>query len=61
MKVRLYYNEEKLKKIEVVLRDNFVIILPPNYYSSRTKTIHNPLTNMQLPLKLFPIEKFLKH
>jgi len=60
MKVRLYYNgEEKLKRIEIVLRDNFVLRLPPHYYNK--SVVYNPISGIPLPLKLFEVIKVYKH
>jgi hypothetical protein len=64
MKIKMYYKsldggERKvLKKIEIEVRSNFVIKLPPRFYLKRM--VYNPFAGMLLPLSQYPTE-ILEH
>jgi hypothetical protein len=62
IKIRLYFRDETStipRKIEIEMRRNFVIVLPPDYY--KKSYVFNPVSGWDMPLRQFPVMKVYKH
>jgi len=62
--VVMYFRQDEEtipRRIEIEMRRNLVIRLPASYYNIVRKTIHNPITNLEIPLRLSPVVKVYKH
>jgi hypothetical protein len=63
IKITLYFRDESSavpKRIEIEIRKNVIVRLPPDYYDIKKKAVYNPISKFDMFLRQFPVMKVYK-